>query len=85
MTRHVSLKDLQADMVKYLDAVEAEGIELIVTREGGEPLVVIAPAAWESRNDTEYLLGNPANARMLLESIAELEAGRGEEHDIFKP
>lgn len=32
-------------------------------------------------DETDYLLSNPANARILEESIAELNAGRGIERD----
>ncbi|MDO5102286.1 MAG: hypothetical protein Q4D91_05210 [Lautropia sp.] len=36
----------------------------------------------EGFQETAYLLGNPANARRLLESIAVLEAGYGQAHDL---
>ena len=32
---------------------------------------------YQSMEETTYLLRSPANARHLLESIAELEAGKG--------
>lgn len=36
----------------------------------------------EGFQETAYLLGNPANARRLLQSIAVLEAGCGEVHEL---
>jgi len=37
---------------------------------------------YESLQETAWLLRSPANARRLLESVAELEAGGGEEHPL---
>jgi len=37
---------------------------------------------YEALEETAYLLRSPKNARRLLESIAELEAGRGKEREI---
>ncbi|MGR9053341.1 MAG: type II toxin-antitoxin system prevent-host-death family antitoxin, partial [Gammaproteobacteria bacterium] len=34
--------------------------------------------------ETAYLLQPPANARYLLESIAELESGGGTEHELIE-
>jgi antitoxin YefM len=32
-----------------------------------------------------YLLQSPANAKRLLESVAELDAGKGEERQLIEP
>lgn len=37
-----------------------------------------------SCEETAYLLRAPANARRLLESIAELEAGKGSERELIE-
>jgi antitoxin YefM len=37
---------------------------------------------YEALEETAYLLRSPKNARRLLESIAELEAGKGTEREI---
>lgn len=85
MARHVSMTDLRANMAKYFDEVEADHAELVVTRQGREPLVLMTLSDFESMNETMYLLSSPANARMLRESIAELEAGKGVEHELIDP
>jgi antitoxin YefM len=39
---------------------------------------------YESLEETSYLLRSPKNARRLLESIAELEAGGGTERELIE-
>jgi antitoxin YefM len=44
--------------------------------------VVVALSEYESLKETAYLPRSPANARRLLAAIEQLEAGRGEPHDL---
>jgi antitoxin YefM len=39
---------------------------------------------YEALEETAYLLRSPKNARRLLESIAELEFGKGVERELVK-
>lgn len=64
-----------------LDRLEREGGELVVVRDGHEPLVVMRLADWQGMDATTYLLSNPANAEFLLASIAELDAGKWTEQE----
>ena len=48
---------------------------VIITRKGGDPVVMMSLEDYNAIQETTYLLSSPANARNLLESIAELEAG----------
>jgi PHD/YefM family antitoxin component YafN of YafNO toxin-antitoxin module len=55
-----------------------------ITDEAGKRISVVLPIeefealtqARQGEDETAYLLGNPANARRLLESVANLRAGR---------
>ncbi|MDN2582752.1 type II toxin-antitoxin system Phd/YefM family antitoxin [Aquibium sp. ELW1220] len=68
-----------------LDRLEKEGGELVVVRDGHEPMVVMRLADWQAMDDTTYLLSDPANREMLLRSIAELDAGKGVERELINP
>ena len=50
---------------------------IIITRKNEAPVVMMSLEDYQSMEETTYLLRSPANARHLLESIAELEAGKG--------
>jgi antitoxin YefM len=46
--------------------------------------VMISLEDYQALEETAYLLRSPKNARRLLESIAELEAGRGSERELLE-
>lgn len=59
--------------------------EIVITRAGKEPAVIVSLAEYEALKETAYLLRSPENARRLSEGIAALEAGLGQEHDLIEP
>lgn len=68
-----------------LDRLEKERGELVVMRDGHEPMVILPQSELEGLKETLYLLSNPANAKMLLDSIAELDAGKLTERELIDP
>lgn len=56
--------------------------EVVITRAGHEPVVLMSLADFESLRETAYLMRSPANARRLLDAMERLEADRGEQHDL---
>ena len=57
---------------------------VIITRKRESPVVMLSLEDYQSMEETAYLLRSPANARHLLESIAELEAGKGTERELIE-
>jgi antitoxin YefM len=55
----------------------------IVSRSGTAYLV--SAGQWRSLMETAYLLRSPANAKRLLRSIADAEAGRTEVQELIDP
>lgn len=66
--------EFRARYAETLDAVIGDREEVIVTRAGHEPVVIVALDEYESLKETAYLLRSPANARRLLAAIERLEA-----------
>ncbi|WP_438749138.1 type II toxin-antitoxin system Phd/YefM family antitoxin [Pararhizobium sp. O133] len=79
----ISFSELRANMAKHFDRAEQDHDELIVTRQNREPMVVMSLSDFEGWKETMYLLANPANANMLRESIAELDAGKAAERQLI--
>ena len=83
--RTLSVSETRANLKSVLDRVVADKAPIAITRQKGEGVVMISQSEWESIEETLYLLRSPANAKRLLESIAELNAGKGVERDLIEP
>lgn len=79
----VGFTELRRNMASHLDRVESDRTELVVTRQNHEDLVILPRAELDGLRETLHLLGTPANAKRLLASVAEIEAGRGIDHDLI--
>lgn len=81
----LSISEARANMKSLVDRVVADKAPVAIRRQRGEGVVMISESEWASIEETLYLLQSPANAKRLLESIAELDAGRGEERELIEP
>lgn len=55
---------------------------VIITKKGTDAVVMMSLEDYESMAETTYLLRSPKNARRLLESIQQLEEGKGTKRDL---
>lgn len=78
----MSFSDSRVHFAEMLDTVTNDREEVIITRAGHEPVVVVSLDDYESLKETAYLLKSPANARRLLASIEQLENGDGTQRDF---
>jgi antitoxin YefM len=83
--RTVNFTQLRQNLAAELDSVTDDAEELVVTRSGHEPVVIVPLAEYESMKETEYLLRSPVNAEALRRSIAELNRGEGVERALIDP
>jgi antitoxin YefM len=83
--RTVNFTQLRQNLAAELDSVTDDAEELVVTRSGHEPVVIVPLAEYESMKETEYLLRSPGNAEALRRSIAELDRGEGVERTLVDP
>lgn len=79
--RTMSYSESRARYAETLDRVVADREEVVITRAGHEPVVMVSLDDYESLKETAYLLRSPANARRLLASIERLESGEGTRRD----
>ena len=80
--RTLSYTQTRENFASTLDAVIADREEVVVTRAGHAPVVIVSLQDYESLKETAYLLRSPANARRLLGSIERLESGSGSQHAL---
>jgi len=74
----------RASLASAMKKVCEDHEPVIITRQKEESVVMISLEDFTALEETAYLLRVPKNARRLLESIAELEQGRGTERTLTK-
>ncbi len=57
---------------------------IIVTRKNNEAVILMSLEDYESLTETAYLLQSPKNAKRLIASIEELNAGNGQERETLE-
>jgi antitoxin YefM len=81
----LSYSDTRARLKEVMDRVVEDHDPVVITRRSGEAVVMVSLSDWQSMEETTYLLASPKNAERLREGIAELDAGKGEEHELIEP
>jgi antitoxin YefM len=71
--RTMTYSESRARFAEILDAVVGDREEVIITRAGHDPVVIVALDDYQSLKEIAYLLKSPQNASRLLASIARLE------------
>lgn len=74
----------RANLASTMDRVCNDHEALIITRNGEQSVVMLSLEDFKSLEETAYLLRTPANARRLLSSVAQLNAGKGVRRTLEK-
>ena len=74
----------RANLADTMDRVCEDHEPIIITRNSEQAVVMMSLDDYKALEETAYLLRSPKNARRLLESIADLEEGRGKERKLAK-
>ena len=82
--RTMSYSESRANYAETLNSVVDNREEVVITRAGHEPVVIVSLDDYESLKETAYLLRSPENARRLLASIDRLEQGGGTPHELLE-
>ena len=80
----ISYTEARSQLAKTIDRVCENHEPIIVTKRRDRAVVIMSLADYEALRETALLLRSPRNARRLLESIQELEEGRGQERELLE-
>ena len=80
----ISYTAARANLAKTMEKVCNDHTPIIITRKRDSSVVMLSLEDYQALEETAYLLRSPANARRLLESIAELDAGKGTEQALIE-
>ena len=73
----ITYSSARANLASTMDRVCSNHEPLIITRSGEKAVVMLSLEDYKALEETAYLLRSPANARRLLSSMAQLNAGKG--------
>lgn len=80
----ITYSQARANLAKTMDTVCDDHSPIVITRKNERSVVMISLDDYQALEETAYLLRSPRNARRLLESIAQLEAGGGAERELIE-
>jgi antitoxin YefM len=81
----LTITDVRKNFAAVVDSVIDDAEECVIPRGGGNAVVIVSLDEWNAMNETLHVLGSASNARRLLESIAQADAGLLEEHPLVDP
>jgi antitoxin YefM len=80
-----SYSQFRRNFASALDSLAEDNEPLIFIRDRDKPAAVLfSPQAFASFEETQFRLKSPRNAERLLESIAELNAGKGDAKTLIE-
>jgi antitoxin YefM len=74
---HVSFSELRRRLAHFMDRAVDDRAPVLVTRQGHEPVVMMAQSDYDGLMETLHLKSSLANWTRLNEAIAEAERGEG--------
>ena len=80
----ITYTSARGNLAKTMAKVCDDHSPVIITRRTAQPVVMMSLEDYTALEETAYLLRSPQNARRLLESIHQLESGRGIERDLVE-
>jgi antitoxin YefM len=72
----------RSNLAKTMKEVCDDHDPVIITRKQHDAVIMMSLEDYEALNETAYLLHSPKNTKRLLESIEELEKGKGKERKL---
>lgn len=81
----VSYTEARDNLKRVMDKAVADRAPILITRQRGENVVMVSAEEWAGMEETLHLMASPANAKRLMDGIARLDAGEGEEHELIRP
>lgn len=80
----ITYSKARSNLKEIMDKAVHDKSEIVITRQNEEHVVMVGLAEWNSIQETLYLLSSPENAHRLRDSIAQLDAERGQERVLVE-
>jgi antitoxin YefM len=80
----ITYTSARENLAATMDRVCEDRDAVIITRKREQAVVMMSLEEYEALEETAYLLKSPVNARRLLESIQQLEQGKGSTRELIE-
>ncbi len=80
----ISYSAFRKHLAGTLDKVNEDHKPVLITRQNGQPAVVMSLEDFQAYEETAYLMASPKNAARLSQAIAEIEAGDMTQHELIE-
>lgn len=80
----ISYSSFRTNLAATLNKVNEDHTPVIITRQNGQPAVVMSLEDFRSYEETAYLMASPKNAERLNQAISEIKAGQAVQHELIK-
>ena len=79
----ITASEARKRLFPLIEKVNDDHLPIVITSKRGNA-VLIAQSDYDAMEETAYLLRSPANAQLLLESLAQARRGEYEEHELIE-
>ena len=79
----MSMSESRANYAATLDSVVNDQEEVVITRPGGENVVMLPQREYEAMRETFYLMSSPVNRQRISRAIGQLDGGQGQVHELM--
>ncbi len=80
----ITYTSARQNLAKTMEKVCKDHTPVIVTRRTSNSVVIMSLEDYEALEETAYLLRSPKNARLLIESVVQLESNEGTERELLE-
>ena len=80
----ITYTNARQNLAKTMENVCNDHAPIIITRKTTDSVVIMSLEDYEALEETAYLLRSPKNTKRLIESIAQLENGKGTERELIE-
>jgi antitoxin YefM len=79
----MSMSESRANYAATLDSVVNDQEEIVITRPGGENVVMLPQREYEAMRETFYLMSSPVNRQRISRAIEQLDGGNGQVRELI--
>lgn len=79
----VTYSHTRQHLAQIMNKVSEDRAPILITRQTGNPVVMMSLQDFNALEETAYLIRSPKNAKRLMQSIEQLASGGGKQRELI--